>query len=71
MKLQIKSAEEMEQLGSKLASLLKPGDLVLLAGPLGAGKTTLTRGIGKGLKAEGTIQSPTFVLARTQLLETT
>lgn len=65
MKLQIKSAEEMEQLGSKLACLLKPGDLVLLAGPLGAGKTTLTRGIGKGLKAEGTIQSPTFVLART------
>ncbi len=65
MKLQIKSAEEMEQLGSKLASLLKPGDLVLLAGPLGAGKTTLTRGIGKGLNAEGTIQSPTFVLART------
>ncbi len=65
MKLQIKSAEEMEQLGSKLAGLLKPGDLVLLAGPLGAGKTTLTRGIGKGLNAEGTIQSPTFVLART------
>ena len=65
MKLQIKSAEEMEQLGSKLAGLLKLGDLVLLAGPLGAGKTTLTRGIGKGLKAEGTIQSPTFVLART------
>jgi tRNA threonylcarbamoyl adenosine modification protein YjeE len=65
MKLQIKSAEEMEQLGSKLAGLLKPGDLLLLAGPLGAGKTTLTRGIGKGLKAEGTIQSPTFVLART------
>jgi tRNA threonylcarbamoyl adenosine modification protein YjeE len=65
MKLEIKSAEEMEQLGSKLAGLLKPGDLVLLAGPLGAGKTTLTRGIGKGLSAEGTIQSPTFVLART------
>jgi tRNA threonylcarbamoyl adenosine modification protein YjeE len=65
MKLEIKSAEEMEQLGSKLAGLLKPGDLLLLAGPLGAGKTTLTRGIGKGLKAEGTIQSPTFVLART------
>lgn len=65
MKLEIKSAEEMEQLGSKLAGLLKPGDLVLLAGPLGAGKTTLTRGIGRGLLAEGTIQSPTFVLART------
>lgn len=65
MKLHIKSAEQMEQLGSKLAGLLKPGDLVLLAGPLGAGKTTLTRGIGRGLMAEGTIQSPTFVLART------
>ncbi len=65
MKLEIKSAEEMEQLGSKLAGLLKPGDLVLMAGPLGAGKTTLTRGIGRGLSAQGTIQSPTFVLART------
>lgn len=65
MKLEIKSAEAMEQLGSKLAGLLKPGDLILLAGPLGAGKTTLTRGIGRGLSAEGTIQSPTFVLART------
>jgi tRNA threonylcarbamoyl adenosine modification protein YjeE len=65
MKLEIKSAEEMEQLGSKLAGLLRPGDLVLLAGPLGAGKTTLTRGIGRGLSAQGAIQSPTFVLART------
>ena len=64
MKLEIKSAEEMEQLGSKLAGLLRPGDLVLLAGPLGAGKTTLTRGIGRGLSTQGTIQSPTFVLAR-------
>lgn len=65
MNLTIRSSEEMEELGEKLAGLLRPGDLVLLAGPLGAGKTTLTRGIGKGLSAEGTIQSPTFVLART------
>lgn len=65
MNLTIRSSEEMEELGEKLAGLLMPGDLVLLAGPLGAGKTTLTRGIGKGLSAEGTIQSPTFVLART------
>lgn len=65
MNLTIRSSEEMEELGQKLAGLLRPGDLVLLAGPLGAGKTTLTRGIGKGLSAEGTIQSPTFVLART------
>ena len=69
MKINIKSAEEMEQLGSKLAALLSPGDLVLLAGPLGAGKTTLTRGIGRGLSAEGTIQSPTFVLARTHRIK--
>jgi tRNA threonylcarbamoyl adenosine modification protein YjeE len=68
MNLSIQSAQEMEQLGVKLAGLLKLGDLVLLAGPLGAGKTTLTRGIGKGLAAEGTIQSPTFVLARTHRL---
>ena len=61
----ISTSEEMEELGSKLAALLRPGDLVLLAGPLGAGKTTLTRGIGEGLGAQGTIQSPTFVLART------
>ncbi len=65
MILTIRSSDEMEELGEKLARLLLPGDLVLLAGPLGAGKTTLTRGIGKGLAAEGTIQSPTFVLART------
>jgi tRNA threonylcarbamoyl adenosine modification protein YjeE len=65
MKLTITSAEQMESFGEKLAGLLRPGDLLLLAGPLGAGKTTLTRGIGKGLSAEGTIQSPTFVLART------
>ena len=61
----ISTSEEMEELGAKLAAPLRPGDLVLLAGPLGAGKTTLTRGIGAGLGAEGTIQSPTFVLART------
>ncbi len=65
MKLIIDSPEQMEVLGEKLAKLLMTGDLVLLSGPLGAGKTTLTRGLGKALRAEGTIQSPTFVLART------
>lgn len=60
-----RTSEAMEAFGSKLAKLLEPGDLILLAGPLGAGKTTLTRGIGEGLSASGTIQSPTFVLART------
>lgn len=65
MKIEIQTPEDMEQLGQKLAAVFRAGDLVLLSGPLGAGKTTLTRGIGAGLGAIGTIQSPTFVLART------
>jgi tRNA threonylcarbamoyl adenosine modification protein YjeE len=65
MKLTIKTPEAMEAFGLRLASNLQSGDLVLLSGELGAGKTTMTRGIGSGLKAVGTIQSPTFVLART------
>lgn len=59
----------MQVFGQKLAGLLSKGDLVLLNGPLGAGKTTMTRGIGKALGAKGTIQSPTFVLARTHETE--
>lgn len=55
----------MHQLGIRIATELRAGDLVLLNGPLGAGKTTLARGIGEGLGARGTVQSPTFVLART------
>jgi tRNA threonylcarbamoyladenosine biosynthesis protein TsaE len=50
--------------GHELAALLRPGDLVVLAGPLGAGKTALTQGIGAGLGVPGPITSPTFVLAR-------
>lgn len=65
MNLQIPDQEAMHLLGSQIAQLLQAGDLVLLNGQLGAGKTTLTRGIGEGLGAIGTIQSPTFVLART------
>ena len=65
MKLTIESPEAMEAFGLRLAENLQSGDLVLLSGELGAGKTTMTRGIGAGLEAIGTIQSPTFVLART------
>ena len=65
MNLKISSSDEMEQLGLQLAAQLRAGDVVLLEGNLGAGKTTLTRGIGEGLGASGTVQSPTFVLART------
>ncbi|WP_369132833.1 tRNA (adenosine(37)-N6)-threonylcarbamoyltransferase complex ATPase subunit type 1 TsaE [Modestobacter sp. I12A-02662] len=50
--------------GRELAAVLQPGDLVVLAGPLGAGKTALTQGIGAGLGVPGPVTSPTFVLAR-------
>lgn len=59
------TAEEMSAFGRELAAELRAGDLLVLTGPLGAGKTTLTRGIGAGLGVRGPVQSPTFVLART------
>jgi tRNA threonylcarbamoyladenosine biosynthesis protein TsaE len=58
------SADEMRDLGRRLAGHLRAGDLLLLSGPLGAGKTTLVQGIGEGLKVRGPITSPTFVIAR-------
>ncbi|MEV5746605.1 tRNA (adenosine(37)-N6)-threonylcarbamoyltransferase complex ATPase subunit type 1 TsaE [Actinoallomurus sp. NPDC052308] len=54
----------MRELGRRLAAALRGGDLVVLSGPLGAGKTTLTQGLGDGLKVRGPITSPTFVIAR-------
>lgn len=54
----------MRDLGRRLAGLLRPGDLVMLSGELGAGKTTLTRGLGEGLGVRGAVTSPTFVIAR-------
>ena len=63
--LEISSPEGMHEFGIRLAKLLAAGDLVLLTGPLGAGKTTLTRGIGEGLQVRAPITSPTFVVART------
>jgi tRNA threonylcarbamoyladenosine biosynthesis protein TsaE len=61
---EVASAEQMRALGARLAALLGPGDLIVLAGPLGAGKTTLIQGIGAGLHVRGPITSPTFVIAR-------
>lgn len=65
----IATPEQMNQLGQKLAGLLQAGDLVVLTGPLGAGKTTLTRGVGAALDCIGTVSSPTFVIARTHKRE--
>jgi tRNA threonylcarbamoyladenosine biosynthesis protein TsaE len=51
-------------LGRELAALARPGDLLVLVGPLGAGKTALTQGIGAGLGVREPVTSPTFVIAR-------
>ena len=58
------TAEETEALGVAVAGLLLPGDLVILGGDLGAGKTTFTRGLGAGLGVRGAVTSPTFVISR-------
>jgi tRNA threonylcarbamoyl adenosine modification protein YjeE len=55
----------MAELGALIAGHLRAGDVVALNGELGAGKTTLTRGLGEALGIRGTVTSPTFVLART------
>jgi tRNA threonylcarbamoyladenosine biosynthesis protein TsaE len=62
---EIASPGDMEAFGERIGRMLAPGDLVVLTGPLGAGKTTLTRGIAAGLGVRGPVQSPTFVIART------
>jgi tRNA threonylcarbamoyl adenosine modification protein YjeE len=61
----IETPDDMHALGLELARDLRAGDVLVLTGPLGAGKTTLTRGIGEGLRVRGPVTSPTFVLART------
>jgi len=60
------SAEETEQIGKRIGRRLKAGDIVALEGPLGSGKTTLVKGIAKGLgvKNEEAVASPTYVLIR-------
>lgn len=61
----VPDAAAMHQLGQRLASVLIAGDVVILDGDLGAGKTTLVQGVGDGLQVRGPITSPTFVVART------
>ncbi|MEP6853135.1 MAG: tRNA (adenosine(37)-N6)-threonylcarbamoyltransferase complex ATPase subunit type 1 TsaE [bacterium] len=58
------TANDTRALGTALADVLRPGDVVVLSGPLGAGKTTLAQGIGAGLGVGTPVASPTFVIAR-------
>jgi tRNA threonylcarbamoyladenosine biosynthesis protein TsaE len=62
--LPVPTAEAMHALGRRIAGLLRAGDVVVLTGELGAGKTTLTQGLGEGLHVRGGITSPTFVISR-------
>lgn len=62
--LQLPDAAATRELGQRLAALLRRGDLVVLSGDLGAGKTTLTQGLGVGLGVRGQVASPTFIIAR-------
>ncbi|MGL3149434.1 tRNA (adenosine(37)-N6)-threonylcarbamoyltransferase complex ATPase subunit type 1 TsaE [Microbacterium sp. A82] len=62
---EIATADDMERLGFVMGEQLEAGDLLVLTGPLGAGKTTFTRGLAEGLGVRGPVQSPTFVIART------
>ena len=61
--IEIPAAEDMRALGRRIAAGLHAGDLLVLSGPLGAGKTTLVQGIGDGLGVRGPVTSPTFVLS--------
>lgn len=63
--LRVRDAAAMHDLGVRLGARLRAGDLVVLTGPLGAGKTALSAGIGEGMGVRGPVSSPTFVLART------
>ena len=67
--LQVPDEDAMHEFGRAVAAQLRAGDLVILVGPLGAGKTTFTRGVGEALGAIGNLSSPTFVIARTHRLQ--
>lgn len=62
--LEVPAAADMRALGARLATVLRPGDLMVLTGDLGAGKTTLTQGLGEAMGVRGRVASPTFVISR-------
>jgi tRNA threonylcarbamoyladenosine biosynthesis protein TsaE len=64
VRAELLTVEDTRKLGCRLAGLLRAGDLVVLDGPLGAGKTVFAQGVGAGLGVRGPVTSPTFVIAR-------
>ena len=62
--IEVRTVDDMRALGARIADRARPGDLVVLTGPLGAGKTVVAQGIGAGLGVAGPVTSPTFVIAR-------
>lgn len=62
--IHLPTVDDTRALGTRLAGVLRAGDLLVLTGPLGAGKTALVQGIGAGLGVRGNVVSPTFVIAR-------
>jgi tRNA threonylcarbamoyladenosine biosynthesis protein TsaE len=62
--IRLATVDDTRAFGARLAGLLRAGDLIVLTGPLGAGKTALTQGLGAGLAVRGDVTSPTFVIAR-------
>lgn len=63
--LLVPASDDMVELGRRVGRITAPGDVVVLSGPLGAGKTTFARGLGEALGVRGPVSSPTFVVART------
>ncbi|MGP4082608.1 tRNA (adenosine(37)-N6)-threonylcarbamoyltransferase complex ATPase subunit type 1 TsaE [Pseudalkalibacillus sp. R45] len=64
LQIKLTSPEETIQFGAQLAEYLKPGDVITLEGDLGAGKTTFTKGLAKGLHIKRVVKSPTFTIIR-------
>lgn len=62
--VEVPTADDMREVGQRIGQALQPGTVVVLTGPLGAGKTTLTQGIAQGLRVKGRVQSPTFTIVR-------
>lgn len=64
MSFSVSTAEQMHAFGKQIGALLTAGDVVVLSGPLGAGKTTFVKGLAEQLEVQGVVTSPTFVVSR-------